>query len=269
MVRSKRLSSACLLGSMLIPVSASALVVEIQGQRLEPQLVGASCIEIAGVYPGLKIEASEAGSTPRICYNNSSQINSITILNATFVALDPIKKDIWLKFEHSFPAGINGKVMARAKLQGFFSTANGVGVPNGSQLSFTAYFSQTGHDDTIAEPYHLSLSDDLDSAVFEYSAKEQYLIAGPRELKGALKVYFTRAGQKLTVNDRNTISIDSGSTLADKLDTMAVPESLEENAPVGPPSPSALPATAPDTPASPIPFPAPTGNEETPTPNSQ
>ncbi len=226
MKRPKRLLSVCLLWTLFAPTSVSALVVEIQGIRLEGQLPGASCVEIFGSFPGVKIVPSEHGKIPRVCYN-SNKVNSISILNSSFVAQAPIKKEIVLKFEHEFPPGINGKVMARAKLQGFFSTFNGMGVPTGDQISLSAFFAQNGHHDAIGEPLERTVGEDMESALFEYSVKEQYLISGPRVLKGSLKVYFTTIGNKLTLVEKNQVSIDTGSTMADKLDTMEVPTEEE------------------------------------------
>lgn len=238
MIRPKRLPSACLLWPLLAPASASALTVEIQGVRLELQNAGASCIEIAGNYPGVKIESSQNGKTPRICYN-SNKVNSITILDSTFVATEPVQKDISLKFEHGFPAGINGKIMTRAKLQGFFSTYDGMGIPVGDKAAFTAFFGQTeDHSDTIAEPFEMTVGDDLDSALFDYSGKEQYLISGPRLLQGILKFSFVKVGHKLTLAEKSGVSLDTGSTMADKLEalepepdaedtTQALPTTLE------------------------------------------
>jgi len=219
MIRTKPLFSACLLWPLLNPAPASALSVEIQGTRLSTEIEGASCIDIAGNYPGLTIEPSEKGKSPRICYN-SNKVNALAILNSTFIASDPIKKDIVIRFEHEFPPGINGKIMSRAKLQGFFSNANGVGAPTGDKLSFSASFSQSKHDDAIAEPFNLVVGDDIDSALFDYSVKEQYLISGPRELRGAMKIMFNGTGHKLTLSDKSSISIDTGSTMADKLEAM-------------------------------------------------
>jgi hypothetical protein len=118
--------------------------------------------------------------------------------------------------------------MSRAKLQGFFSTSSGVGVPSGDQLSYAATFSQTGHDDSIAEAFDYKVGEDLDSAIFEYSVKEQYLITGPRVLKGTLKILFTDKGHKLTLVEKSGIFIDTGSTMADKIETMEPAPSTEE-----------------------------------------
>lgn len=262
MIRPHPLLSACLFWPLLAPAPAAALVVEIQGTRLEASSIGASCIEIAGDYAGVRVEASEKGKAARICYNSSSKVNSIAILNSTFTALAPAKKELSIKFEHEFPPGLNGKVMVRAKLQGFFSAANGVGVPTGDKLTLTPYFSQSYHDDAIAEPFNLDVGEDMDSALFDYAAKKRYLISGPRTLKGGLKIVFSTAGHKLTLVDKSGLTIDTGSTMADKLETMS-PEGLpgEEGAvaPDGAPAtPAAMPeggGIAPELPSGPITLP--------------
>jgi hypothetical protein len=250
MIRPKRLSSACLLWPLLAPASAQALVVEIQGARLEIQVAGSSCVEIAGSYPGVRIEASEAGKTPRICYN-SNRVNSITLLNTAFIATAPLKKDILVKFEHDFPSGINGKIMARAKLQGFFSTHDGIGVASGDKVSFLALFGQTeDHADTVGEPFGLTAGEEMDSAMFDYSAKEQYLISGPRLLQGVLTLSFEKTGHRLTLEEKSGISLDTGSTMADKLELME-PEPTEEDAATKPASPSAPDGKKQEPPAEP------------------
>lgn len=218
-----KLLRACLVSPLLMPGMASALVVEIQGVRLEPSEVGASCVDISGVYPGVRIEADKPGQTPRICHN-AGRVNSVGIANATLVATAPARKDIVIKFEHEFPPGVNGKIMARAKLQGFFATENGVGVPSGDKVNLKAFFSQGRTSDVIGEPLDFTVGDSMESALFEYSVKKPYLTAGPRALKGEIRINFTGLGHKLTFPEKCLIALDSGATFEDKLDTM---EALE------------------------------------------
>ncbi|MGZ8219634.1 hypothetical protein [Methylomagnum sp.] len=215
----KQIVRVCRILPLLLPGVASALVVEIQGVRLEPDMAGASCVEIAGVYPGVRIESDKPGEMPRVCHS-ASRINSLSIANATLVALPPLKKEVVIKFEHEFPPGVNGRIVARAKLQGFFATADGVGVPTGDKLALHAFFSQGKTNDVIAEPLDFTVGDSLDTAIFDYSVKKQYLTAGPRALKGELKVTFNSAGHKLTFPDRCLVALDTGATFEDKLETM-------------------------------------------------
>jgi hypothetical protein len=249
-MRIKSLLPACVLVPLsAAPASTLALTVEIQGVRLTPPISGASCVEIAGDYPSVAIVTNDPGKTPRICFN-SSRINSITILNATLLAKDPAKKDISLKFEHEFPTGINGKIMARVKLNGFFSSSKGVGVPTGDKLSLNAFFSQGDSDDAIADPLDMTVGEDIESALFEYSVKEQYLIVGRRTLKGAMKILFAKPGESLTLQDKCSISLDTGARMEDKLETMQ-PGEGEETPPESPGGPT------PDEGAAPIPGTAP------------
>jgi hypothetical protein len=215
----KKLAYACLGLPLILPGVASALVVTIQGVRLEPSMEGASCVEIAGDYPGVRIETDRPGQSPRICHT-AARVDTITIANALLIATEPRQKQITITFEHEFPTGINGKIMARAKLKGFFATKNGVGVPTGDQLNLKAVFSQAGTEDVIAEPLDLTVADSVDSALFDYSVKEQYLTAGARTLKGTLKIAFTKTGNKLTFPDKCVISLDAGDTFEDKLESL-------------------------------------------------
>lgn len=236
-----KLLRACLVSPLLMPGMASALVVEIQGVRLEPSEVGASCVDISGVYPGVRIEADKPGQTPRICHN-AGRVNSVGIANATLVATAPAKKDIVIKFEHEFPPGVNGKIMARAKLQGFFATENGVGVPAGDKVNLKAFFSQGRTSDVIGDPLDFTVKDSMESALFEYSVKKPYLAAGPRALRGELKINFTGLGHKLTFPEKCLIALDSGATFEDKLDTMEALEG-EGASDAGGESGAAAPAT--------------------------
>lgn len=219
--------SASLILLFFLPGASFALVVDIQGTRLAPEAPAEMCVNIGGDYRGVRIEADKPGQIPRICYNSARQ-NSVSIVNATFVAKPPAKQEVVIKFEHEFPPGINGKIMARAKLQGFFATGSGVGVPTGDKLRLEAFFSQGGSDDAIATPLEFVVGDQMDSALLDYSVKKQYLAAGSRTLKGVLKIEFTEAEHKLALPERCVVSLDTGSTLEDKLDTFEVLDEDDE-----------------------------------------
>jgi hypothetical protein len=227
------------MAALFSPGVATALTVDIQGVHLEPAMEGASCIDIAGDYPGVRIEADQPGQAARVCYS-AARIDLISIANATLIATAPAKKEILIRFEHGFPAGVNGKVTARAKLRGFFATESGVGVPTGDQLSLRAFFSQGKAEDLVSEPFDFTVGEELESALFEHSAKKQYLVAGPRSLKGMFKITFKSPGHKLTFPDKCLISLDTGSTFADKLESME----LEGEAPQLPGEGEAAPPPA-------------------------
>jgi hypothetical protein len=249
---------ACLFHALWVPGIASALVVDIQGVRLEPEMAGASCVDIAGVYPGVRIEADQPGQTPRICHN-SARINSINIANATFIATTPLRRDVVIKFEHEFPPGINGKIMARAKLRGFFADGTGVGIPTGDQLSMKAFFVQGRIRDMIAEPFEITVGDTVESALFEFYAKKPYLVAGPRALRAELRLNFTGNGHKVTLPDRCLILLDTGTRFEDKLDTLEnLPEQLAPpgESPAGEGAPAPEPQAGPAGPAPEAPEPS-------------
>jgi hypothetical protein len=223
---------ACLISPLLLPTAATALVVEIQGVRLEPEESGASCVDISGVYPGVRIESDRPGQTPRVCHN-AGRVNSVGIANATLIASSPLKKGVVIKFEHEFPPGVNGKIVARTKLQGFFATANGVGVPTGDSLTLKALFAQGRSSDLIAEPLEFTVGDSMESALFDFSGKKRYLVAGPRALKGEIRVSFTGIGHKVTFPEKSLIALDTGATFEDKLETLDAGGEAVDEAPDG------------------------------------
>lgn len=217
-----------------------ALEVIIQGQKLVPPRESETCIEIAGEYPGIRIEPSEAGKVPQICYSDARR-DILNIHNAIFVATEGavsglqggektsgaagseatnIPQEVIVEFQHTFPPGPNGLIMARAKIEGFFATATGLGVAVGDKIRFAGSFSQGDQEDYIAEPFAHTVGEELESAIFESKGKKRYLIAGPRTLKAKLAFSFTAAGHKLALAKGASVSIDTGSTFEDKLEEM-------------------------------------------------
>ncbi len=204
-----------------------AFEVVIQGKKLVPQQESQTCIEIAGEYPGVRIEADEIGKVPQICFSDARR-DIISLHNVTFVATaggtaaatasSQGLSDVVIEFSHTFPPGPNGHVMARAKIAGFFAPPTGVGVPSGNHVRFTGIFSQGGAEDRIAEPFDRVVGEDIDSAIFESKGKKRYLIAGPRTLKGRLVINFVAPGHKLTLVKGATVSIDHGARFEDKLE---------------------------------------------------
>ncbi len=228
------------MGAVLVGWStwSFAFEVVIQGKKLVPPQETQTCIEIAGEYPGVRIEASEIGKVPQICFSDARR-DIISLHNVTFVATggessaavapSASKKaggseapqglpDVVIEFSHTFPPGPNGHIMARAKIAGFFATPTGLGVASGNHVRFTGVFSQGGVEDRIAEPFDRVVGEDIDSAIFESKAKKRYLIAGPRTLKGKLVINFAAPGHKLTLVKGATVSIDHGARFEDKLE---------------------------------------------------
>ncbi len=249
----------------LLGWSATVYCVEvnIQGTTLIPVADGSTCIDISGEYPGVRIEASEAGKTPLVCYSDSKD-EVLALRNVTFVstlgASQPIPSElkqpdeenevavaplpagfepgkIVIEFQHTFPPGPNGKVMARAKIHGVFTTPTGTEVATGDKIRYTGFFSQGGKDDLISEALDHEVSDEIDTALFEYNGKKRYLISGPRTLKAKLEFSFSAPGHMLTLLKGASVSIDTGSRFEDKLEEMEtetgemIPEEPAEEVP--------------------------------------
>ncbi len=231
-----------LIGAFLVgSASVQALEVMIQGQKLVPERESETCIEIAGEYPGVRIEPSEAGKVPQICYSDARR-DILNIHNAIFVATQgwapglqsgdqkdsgtggpkvaAAPQEVIVEFQHTFPPGPNGLIMARAKIEGFFATATGLVVATVDKIHFAGTFSQGDQEDYIAEPFGHTVGEELESAIFENKGKKRYLIAGPRILRAKLTFSFTAAGHKLALAKGASVSIDTGSTFEDKLEEM-------------------------------------------------
>lgn len=219
-----RLWVSGLLLLLAIPSVSSALTVDINGNSLAPTRQGDPCIDITGDYPGFSIVPSEAGKTPQICFNSRRQ-NHLEIHHVTFVSTSTgaaeSSNEVVITFTHDFPPGPNGVVTTRAHLFGFFSTATGVGTAAGDKIKFLSFFSQNNNYDTIAEPFEHAVGDTIDSGVFEFGAKKQYLVSGPRLLKGVLSFSFNRPGDKLTLPLATGVKVDRGSRFIDRVDTLS------------------------------------------------
>ncbi len=234
--------AALMSGSM----AAHAVEATIQGKTLLPMADGSTCIDISGEYPGVRIEASEAGKTPLICFSDARE-DVLALRNATFVATNAVSQPgsngqtqadtaasapndlstggsvadkVVIEFRHTFPPGPVGKVMARTKIDGFFTTGTGTEVATGDKVRFIGFFSQGGQEDPIAEALEYEVGEDTDSALFEYKGKKRYLIAGPRTLKARLEFSFVAPGHRMTLLKGAFVSIDTGSRFEDKLEEM-------------------------------------------------
>ncbi|MGR6035798.1 MAG: hypothetical protein ACU4EQ_04520 [Candidatus Nitrosoglobus sp.] len=193
--------------------SAYALTANVQGIVLEAKAVGGfagNCVVIAGDYSGFRIIASEAGKAPQICIDRSRQrVNAVEFWNVTFVATEASSEVRTMSFEHDFLSGPQGLVYASVRLKGFFATASGVGVPSGSQVWFTGMFSQAGHDEIIGEELTQDVGEVLDSALLSKETRSQFILSGPRTLKGVLKFTLPNDGDKLVLESGTAVSIDN------------------------------------------------------------
>lgn len=205
---------------LFAPALSPALEVDIQGETITTDRPGNTCIDLTGSYSGFTVKSSETGKIPQVCFSSARQ-NFLTLKYVTFVADEPTEKDLVVSFQHQFPPGLNGLVMARVQLNGFFSTPTGVSAATGDHVSFKGYFIQSGNEDTIGEPFDHTVGDEMESAVFKFRTKKRYLISGERILKGVFKINFSKSKRNLTLPDNNWISVDRGARFEDKVDTMS------------------------------------------------
>ncbi len=205
------LLAALMAGIYISP--AQALEIVIQDQALSPAGPSDVCIYIAGEYPGVTVENSEVGKQAKVCQQGKSK-NLLVLSDANFVATQD-QAVITVRFHHDFAPGLNGQVIGRASLNGFFATSIGTQAPSGNRVELAAYFSQGTNDDLLQEPLTHTVGDstDLEGAVFDLRTDKQYLVAGKRALKGVLTMAFNKAGQQMAVLDGIRVSLDPFYTL--------------------------------------------------------
>ena len=217
----KRVFCLTVLLCLITPTAVLALVVDIQGKILTPKNKGDACIDVTGEYKGFRIESSEIGKTPQVCFINTKQ-NTIDIHGVNIVANSSAVNEAIISVEHTFPPGPNGLITVRTRAFGFFSTPTGTGVASGDTFTLNGFFSQNNYYDPVAKPFKHRVGSDMDSAIFELDSKEQYLIAGQRTLKAVLGFTLNGRGHKLTLPQGTSISLDTGARFEDKLDAMSV-----------------------------------------------
>lgn len=207
------------LGLALLAATAAsdALQVSIQGAQMGTLGPGDQCVLIAGEYPGVRVEPSEAGKRAKICYDTIRQ-NLIVIGTSTFVSTRTGGTQVEVSFSHVFPPGPNRKVIAHTRMKGFFATATGVGVPAGANISVLGAFSQHNNDDIIGEGISHQVADDIDSGLFEGVARERYLVAGIRELKGRLSFRLMARGDKLVLTDGIQVDVQAVTRIQEKFE---------------------------------------------------
>jgi hypothetical protein len=84
-----------------------------------------------------------------------------------------------------------------------------VGVPTGSQVWFTGVFNQAGHDELISEELTQDVGEVLDSALLSHETRSQFILSGPRVLKGVLKFTLLNNGDKLVLGSDTAVIIDN------------------------------------------------------------
>ncbi|ABA59433.1 hypothetical protein [Nitrosococcus oceani] len=192
--------------------SARVLITSIQGKILEADEKGGfagTCVAIEGDYSELRVVGSEAGKAPRICIDRTREnVNAIEFRNVAFVATEASEEIRTVSFEHDFLSGPQGLVYSSVKLKGFFATATGVGVSTGNQIWFTGMFEQAGHDEIIGEELVQEVGESLDSALLSGETQDQFVLSGPRSLKGSLKFTLLKEGDKLILESGTAVVID-------------------------------------------------------------
>jgi hypothetical protein len=193
--------------------AAHALTANIQGVVLETEEIGGfagTCVVIAGDYSGFRVIATEIGKAPKICIDRTRErVNGVEFQNVTFLATEASDEIRTVGFEHDFLNGPQGLVYTKTRLKGFFATATGVGVPTGSQVWFTGVFNQAGHDELISEELTQDVGEVLDSALLSHETRSQFILSGPRVLKGVLKFTLLNNGDKLVLGSDTAVIIDN------------------------------------------------------------
>jgi hypothetical protein len=70
-------------------------------------------------------------------------------------------------------------------------------------------FSQAGHDEIIGEELTQDVGEALDSALLSKETRSQFILSGPRTLKGVLKFTLPNDGDKLVLESGTAVSIDN------------------------------------------------------------
>jgi hypothetical protein len=195
--------------------------IDVQGTRVQPQRPFDNCVDISGDYPGFLIQSSQPGRAPTVCLFTSGTRNLLVLAGATIIATDAAIGERTLTFEHPFTPGPNGRATGRAEMRGVFTGAAGTGVPTGNSIEFHGYLVQDGQDDLIEKPLAHQVGGTPEAAVFSLTAKEEYLVAGQRTLRGVLGFTFTKPGQKLVLAEGASIALESVGKLKEKTEEAA------------------------------------------------
>lgn len=205
--------------SLLLCIAAPrwglALEIDIQGVKMTTLGQGDQCILIAGEYPGVRIEPAESRTRAKICYDNIRQ-DLLIITDATFVSTQEGGSEVNINFSHGFPPGPNRKLVAHARMKGFFATATGVGVSTGATIELQGSFGQNGNDDPIGEGVSHTVTEDIDSGLFKQEVRERYLAAGERTLKGRLSFKLMAQGDKLVIPNWVQVDVQSVTRIQEK-----------------------------------------------------
>lgn len=213
------LYALCLLGSAQL---ASALTGNLEGEIRKLELPGSECLDIGGEYRAFRIEPTERGKVPFVCFS-SQRRNVLRFFDVAIVATNAGAGMQTLQFEHEFLTGPQGIVYAEVQLGGFVASASGAGIPTGSRVSFTGYFQQRGPGDRIGEGLRQEVADSVDSAMLDQTTREQYLAGGSRQLKAVLRFSFRRVGDKIVLGPETGVLVTGVKELIERLGELSTP----------------------------------------------
>lgn len=212
----KSVITLCLTCALLAPQLTLALTAHLQGEARALSVPGSQCLDIAGEYKGFRIEATQRGKTPYVCFS-SQRRNALRFFDVAIIATNVGAGTQTLKIEHEFLTGPQGIVYAEAQLDGFVAKQSGIGVPGGSRVSFTGYFGQRGSVDQIGVALRQEVEKSIDSALLDKTTREQYLAGGSRRLSAVLRFSFERAGDKLVLGPETAVAVSGIKELIERL----------------------------------------------------
>jgi hypothetical protein len=218
----KLLITLCLWCALAAPQLASALTANLQGETLALSLPGSECLDITGEYKGFRIEATQRGKIPYVCFS-SQRRNVLRFFDVAIIATKVNTGTQTLRIDHEFFTGPQGIVYAEAQLDGFVANESGIGVPGGSQVSFTGYFGQRGSVDQIGVVLRQEVEESLDSALVDKRTREQYLAGGSRRLSAVLSFSLESMGDKLVLGPETAVAVSGIKELIERLGELSTP----------------------------------------------
>ena len=199
-----------------------ALTVKLQGNTRSLVFPGSQCVDIGGEYEGFRVEPTERGKVPYICYGTQLG-NTLRVFDATIIATNAGVSARTLEFEHEFFTGPQGIIYAEVQLNGFAATASGEGVPSGDQISMHGYLRQHGAEARIGKSLGQEITKAVDSALLDKQTREQFLVGGKRTLKGVLRFSLQRVGDKLVLGPETAVVLSGVKELVERLGELSGP----------------------------------------------
>jgi hypothetical protein len=209
---------------------SSALTVDVQGDARSLVYPGSECVDITGKYEGFRIEGTQRGKVPYVCFG--SQLgNTLRFFDATIVATNAGVSPRTLEFAHEFFTGPQGLVYAEVQLNGFTATPTGQGAPRGNEISFRGYLEQHGAGAQIGKSLRQEVTATVESALFDKQTREQFLVGGKRTLKGVLRFSLQRVGDKLVLGPETAVVVSGVKELVERLGELSSPGKVDSPQP--------------------------------------